>query len=120
MIAGCSVAGGTENFVSQDNGYSVVGGAEGFGSQDIDCSVFGGADGFGSTFVVDFVAYRFVAAGFAVVGFVAAGSGVEVWTWDQVSLPVPSMFSSSGWGRGKDGDLCSRDYTWLPGMFCPL
>ena len=50
-------------------------------------------------------------AGFVADGFVAAGFGVGVWTWDQVSLPVPSMFSSSGRERGKDRALCSRDCT---------
>ena len=57
MIAGCSVAGDTESFVSQVIGCSVVGDAEGFGSQDVDCSVVWGTEGFRGTFMVGF-AYR--------------------------------------------------------------
>ena len=49
-------------------------------------------------------------AGFVAVGLVVAGFGVGTWTWDQVFLPIPSMFSSSGLGRGKDRAFCSRDY----------
>ena len=63
--------------------------------------------------LVRLVMADFVANKFAVTGFF-----VGAWTWYQVSLPILSMFSSSIWGRGTDGALCSRDCTWLPGMSC--
>ena len=54
VIAGCSVARGTESFASQNIDCSMVGGIEYFGSQDIDCSVVGGAEYFGGAFLAGF------------------------------------------------------------------
>ena len=54
-----------------------------------------------------------------VTGFVVAGFGVEAWAWEQAYPPILNTFSCFGWGRGKDGALCSRDCTLWSVMFCP-
>ena len=43
-----------------------------------------------------------------------------VWVWDQAFPLIPNTFSSFGWGRGKDGTLCSMCCTWWFAMFCPF